>query len=264
MLRLDPNLRWLYTELPMVDRAAAAAADGFKGVEVAFPYDVAASDYRAELDRSGLALVQILSPMNWEGGERGLAAVPGREDDFMATIETAVDYAVNCGRPLIHAALGNPAAHDVHATCLDTARENLRAAADLAAQHDLTIIIEACCKARLPEFLLHSNAETVALIESIGRDNVKLCFDTFHVAMEKQDLLEELDRVWPHIGHVQIGNAPGRHEPGEGTLDLPNFLEALDRRGWDGWVGLEYVPSRNTSDSLHWARSLGLLPKGIP
>jgi len=263
MIRLDPNLRWLYTELPMAERAAAAAADGFQGVEVAFPYEVAAREYRTGLEASGLALVQILSPMDWDAGERGLAGLPGREEDFQATIRAAVTYAVDCGRPLIHAPLGNVPPGAKRADCIAVARENLRWAADAAGARGLTVLIEACCRARFPDFLLHANKDAVAFIESVGRSNLKLCFDTYHVAMEGCSLAGDLDMAWPHIGHVQIGNVPGRHEPGEGELDLQDFLERLERRGWNGWVGLEYTPRRGTTDSLAWARALGLLPERV-
>ncbi|SEK16135.1 MULTISPECIES: hydroxypyruvate isomerase family protein [unclassified Variovorax] len=263
MIRLDPNLRWLYTELPMSERAAAAAADGFRGVEVAFPYAVAARDYRASLEASGLALVQILSPTDWDAGERGLASLPGREDDFRTTIQAAVAYAVDCGRPLIHVPLGNVPAGAKRADCIAMACENLRWAADVAGAHGLTVLIEACCRARIADYLIHANKDAVALIESVARSNLKLCFDTYHVAMEGNALAEDLDIAWPHVGHVQIGNAPGRHEPREGELDLHAFLEGLERRGWNGWVGLEYTPRRNTTDSLTWARALGLLPERV-
>lgn len=260
MIRLDPNLRWLYTEIPMAERLGAAAMDGFKGIEVAFPYETHAEQFRAELDAHDMTLVQILSPLRWDEGERGLAALPGREQDFRASMHTAVDYAVSCTRPLLHVALGNiPRNADV-VQCYRVAQDNLRFAADLAASHDLTIIIEACCRDRLPNYMIHTIEEKVSLIESVGRDNVKLCFDTYHVGMEGGDLIQELDRAWPHIGHIQIGNAPTRHEPGRGDLDLHTFLNTLDQRSWEGWVGLEYTPSRSTSDSLRWAREMSLLP----
>ena len=263
MIRLDPNLRWLYTELPIADRAAAAAVDGFRGVEVAFPYNVPAAVYRQELDALGLSLVQILSPLDWDAGVRGLACVAGREDEFLASVETAVAYAVDCGKPLIHAALGNLPSGASCPDAMAVARENLRSAARMAAPHGITIVVEACCAARFPDFVLHTVQETVRFLESVGDDNVKMCFDTYHVAMESADLLEQLDIAWPHIGHVQIGNVPERHEPGEGALDLKQFLDTLDRRGWDGWVGLEYTPRRGTAESLKWARDLGLLPERL-
>lgn len=261
MLRLDPNLRWLYTELPMAQRAAAAAADGFRGVEVAFPYEVPAVELHAQLRAKGLSLVQVLSPLDWDAGERGLACVPGREGDFARSIETAIDYALGCGRPLIHAALGNMPAHTSRSECLATARANLRAAADRAAKHDLTLVIEPCCSARFPAFVMHSIRDGVEFLDEVGRDNLKLCFDTYHVQMESGELAGPLALAWPHIGHVQLGNIPGRHEPGEGQLDLVDFVHRLAERGWNGWVGLEYTPRRDTASSLQWARALGLLPE---
>ena len=259
-LRLDANLRWLYTEWPQAERAAAAAADGFTGVEVAFPYATPASDYKGQLDALGLHLVQVLAPLEWDAGERGLAGLPGREDDFARSVQVAVAYALQCGRPLIHPALGNVPPGADRGRCLAVATENLRLAADAAAAHGLTVLVEACCTARFPDFLLHSIDETVRLIEAVGRDNFKLCFDTWHVQMESGGLDEPLARAWPHIAHVQLGDAPGRNEPGTGHVDFGRFLQALERRGWSGWVGLEYTPLRDTRSSLQWARDLGLLP----
>lgn len=262
-LRLDANLRWLYTEWPVADRMAAAAADGFRGVEIAFPYDTPAPRFHAELQGHGLHLVQVLSPLDWEGGERGLVCMPGRQDDFARSVHTAIAYALESGRPLIHPALGNVPAGEPWERCYAVAVENLRLAADAAAAHRLTLIVEACCTARFPAFLLHSIEDTVRLIEAVGRDNLKLCFDTYHVQMESGELAEPLARAWPHIGHVQLGSTPGRHEPGEGEIDFPAFLDALERRGWSGWVGLEYTPRHDTRRSLDWARSMGLLPAAI-
>jgi 2-dehydrotetronate isomerase len=262
VIRLDPNLRWLYTELPMAERTAAAAADGFRGVEIAFPYDVPASERRSQLEAYGLHLVQILSPLDWDGGERGLVAVPGREEDFARSVDVAIEYAAACERPLIHVALGNvPTDCDPDASRA-AALANLREAASQAKRQGLTLIVEACCSASFPAFFMHSIAETVAFLDELGRENVKLCFDTYHVAMDSgNDLDAALDAAWPHIGHVQIGNTPGRHEPGEGDLDLVAFIEEIERRGWSSWVGLEYTPRHGTAASLQWARDLGLLPK---
>lgn len=181
MLKFDPNLRWLFSELPMVERYAAAARAGFAGVEVAFPYETPAAELSRRLQDNKLTLVQILSPFDWDAGERGLAALPGRQSDFQASIGRALDYASQVGRPLVHVMPGNIGPEMDLARCLARFVENIAWAADEARSHGITLILEPCCAARFPQFLYHRLDEGVQVIEQVGRDNVKLCFDTFHV-----------------------------------------------------------------------------------
>ncbi|MBU1361925.1 MAG: TIM barrel protein [Gammaproteobacteria bacterium] len=258
MLRFDPNLRWLFTELPMAERYAAAARAGFQGVEVAFPYEVPAAELSARLRDNDLTLVQVLSPFDWDGGERGLAALPGREAAFRDSIRKAIDYAAQVGRPLIHVMPGNMTPEHDRARCLDLFTENIAWAADQARAENITLILEPCCTVRFPQFLYHRLDEGVRVIEATGRPNVKLCFDTFHVQTEEGAITEHLDAVWPHIGHIQVGNVPGRHEPGTGEIYFPYLFGEIERRGWAGWIGCEYVPSGPTLETLGWGQPYGL------
>lgn len=256
MLRFDANLRWLFTELPMLQRYEAAAKAGFQGVEVAFPYDYPAREIAARLRDNGLTLVQILSPFDWNAGERGLAALPGRTDDFKAGFRTAVDYAGELGGPFIHVMPGNIGPQLDRARCMDQFLENLAWAADQAPQ--LTLILEPCCRARFSEFLYHRLDEGIAVLQRLGRSNVKLCYDTFHVQMEEGDLADRLRAAWPYIGHIQVGNVPGRHEPGTGEIHFPYLFKLIEELGWQGWVGCEYTPSAHTLDTLTWGSPFGL------
>jgi hydroxypyruvate isomerase len=258
LLRFDPNLRWLFTELPMENRFAAAAAAGFRGVESAFPYAIPADDLARTLSDNGLTLVQILSPVDWDAGERGIAALPDRVDDFRAGLRTAIDYAVRVGGPFVHVLAGNIPAGLDRERCYETFVRNLDEAARLAAKEGLTIIIEPVSARRWPEFLFKRLDQGIEIINRVGRDNVKLCFDTYHVQSEEGALIEHLEATLPFIGHVQIGNPPGRNEPGAGELDLVFFLRQLERVRWDGWVGLEYTPSVSTLESLAWAEPYGI------
>ncbi len=258
MLRFDPNLRWLFTELPMEERYAAAAAAGFRGVEVAFPYDLPAREAARRLADNGLTLVQILSPFDWDGGERGLAALPGREADYRASVERAFAYAAEVGRPLVHVMPGNVPAGQDPRRCMDLFLDNLAWAADRAKVAGLTLILEPCCRARFADFLYHRVDEGVAVIQALGRDNVKLCFDTFHIQMEEGDISGRLEAAWPHIGHIQVGNVPGRHEPGTGEIHFPYVLGQIEKRGWQGWIGCEYTPSGPTLDTLGWGAPYGI------
>lgn len=258
MLRFDPNLRWLFTEVPMAERYAAAARAGFRGVEVAFPYDQPAERIRALLEDNGLQLVQILSPFDWDGGERGLAALPHRRDDYRRSFETALEYAGKVGKPLIHVMPGRITDGLDREGCRECFVENIAWSAQLAEPEGITLILEPCCRARFPDFLYHRLDEGVAVIEAVGRPNVKICFDTFHVQTEEGALTERLERVWPHVGHIQVGNVPGRHEPGTGEIHFPFLFQRIEALGWQGWIGCEYTPSAATLDTLEWARPYGI------
>lgn len=258
VLRFDPNLRWLFTEYPMAERYRMAAQAGFKGVEVAFPYDVPAAQLARMLTDLDLKLVQVLSPFDWEGGERGLAALEGRESAFRSSIETAIEYGAQVGKPLIHVMPGNIGPEMNRDACLARFKENIAWAADKAAAAGMTLILEPCCAARFPQFLYHRLGEGAEVIREIGRDNVKLCFDTFHVQMEEGNITAHLQEYFPYIGHMQVGNVPGRHEPGTGEIHFPWIFAEIEKLDWQGWIGCEYMPSAHTLDTLGWGQAYGI------
>lgn len=258
MLKFDPNLRWLFTEIPMLERYAAAARAGFQGVEVAFPYEYPAADMARLLKENGLTLVQILSPFDWDGGERGVGALPGRKEVFRASIQTAVEYASQVGKPMIHVMPGNIGADLDPARCMDIFQENLAWAADVAGAEGMTLILEPCCSARFPAFLYHRIDEGISVIKALNRDNVKLCFDTFHVQMEEGAITPKLQDAYPYLGHIQVGNVPGRHEPGTGEIHFPYLFEQIEKLGWDRWIGCEYTPSGPTLETLGWGKPYGI------
>jgi hydroxypyruvate isomerase len=258
LLRIEPNLRWLFTELPMLDRYEAAARAGFRGVEVAFPYEYPAREIAKRLDDNGLMLVQILTPCDWEAGERGIAALPDRAGAFRDSVKTALDYAVQVGRPMVHAMAGNIPAGVDRQRCLDVFVENIAFAAAEAEEAGVTIILEPCCRARFPDYLYRRLDEGVEVIKQVGKPNVKLCFDTFHVQSEEGSVTDRLKAVYPYIGHMQVGDVPGRHEPGSGELNFPFILRQIEALGWQGWIGCEYSPSTTTNETLGWARPYGI------
>lgn len=259
MLRFDPNLRWLYTELPMLDRYAAAARAGFRGVEVAFPYEYPAAEIARRLHDNNLQLVQILTPCDWTAGERGIAALPGQEARFRDSVQLAIDYALQLGKPLVHAMAGNLDRHHDRQSCRDTFVENIAYAASLAAREGLTIILEPCCRARFPNYFYHRLDEGVQVIEAIGKPNVKLCYDTFHVQSEEGALAQRLEQVFAHVGHIQVGDVPGRREPGTGEIRFAYLFELIEKLGWSGWIGCEYTPSQTeTNACLDWATPYGI------
>jgi hydroxypyruvate isomerase len=258
MLKFDPNLRWLFTELPMPQRYAAAARAGFKGVEVAFPYEQPARELASVLADHDLTLVQVLAPFDWDGGERGLAALPGKQAAFRASLETAIEYGAQVGKPMIHVMPGNIVPGLDRQECLAIFKENLAWAGDRAAAAGMTLILEPCCAARFPQFLYHRIGEGADIVRELGRDNIRLCFDTFHIQMEEGGITERLREYFPLIGHIQIGNVPGRHEPGSGEIHFPWLFAEIEKLGWERWIGCEYTPSGPTLDTLGWGAPFGI------
>lgn len=258
MLRFDPNLRWLFTELPMLDRYQAAAKAGFKGVEVAFPYDTPAAEIRKRLADNDLTMVQILSPFDWDAGERGIGCHPDRIADFRASFERAVEYALQIGKPMIHCMAGNVGPGMDRQRCHDTFVENLRFAAPLAMKEGITIIIEPCCRARFPDFLYSRIDEGIGIVREVGQPNVKICFDTYHVQMEEGAITQRLKDAYSYIGHMQVGNVPLRQEPGPGEIHFPWIFDQIEALGWNGWIGCEYSPSGKTLETLGWAERFGI------
>jgi 2-dehydrotetronate isomerase len=254
----------MFTEWPLLERYAVAASAGFKGVEYAFPYDVPAGRLADVLADADLSLIQITAPMNWDAGDRGIATLPPRIPDFRRSIETAIEYAIEVECPLVHVMVGSIPGGLPAEAGLDTLYSNLVFAAGMARDAGVAITIEPVCRARFPDFALHRLDEAIELINLVGSDHLGLCFDTFHVQMEEGNLCNRLEQCFPYLAHVQIGNPPGRHEPGVGEIDLPFFLAHLEQLGWDRWVGCELLPSGPTLDSLSWARPYGLIGSQVP
>ena len=257
MPRFAANLAYMFTEHPLIERFGAAAAAGFKAVELQFPYDQAPSDIRAEIVRHGLVQLGLNTQPRPHGGEAGLGAVPGREREFAEVFAKALDYVTAIGGTAIHTLAGTvapelrPAAERVFIA-------NYTRAADLAAAKNITILIEPLNPRDRPDYFLRHVEQAADLIAQIGRPNVKIQFDLYHVQIICGDLLTRLEKFFPYIGHVQIAAVPSREEPDAGEINFPAVFDALDRLGYAGWVGCEYKPRGRTEDGLGWGRRFGL------
>ncbi len=256
MPRFAANLAYMFTEHPPMERFGAAAAAGFKAVELQFPYDLAPSAVKAELARHGLTMLGINTPPGRrEAGEFGLAAAAGREVDFAVLFRQALDYTLAIGGCQIHCLAGKvapearPAAEKVFI-------RNLADAADLAARHDINLLIEPINPRDRPDYFLTRAEHAADIIAKVERPNVRIQFDFYHAQIVGGDLIRRFEKHLPHVGHVQIAAVPSRHEPDEGEVSYPAIFEALDRVGYSGWVGCEYNPRARTQDGLGWLRSL--------
>ncbi len=260
MPRLAANLAYLFTERPFIERFAAAAASGFKAVELQLPYDHAPSAVKAELDRHGLTMLGLNTSPGREG-EFGLAAAPGRERDFAAAFQQALDYVVAIGGRAVHCLAGKvppeqrPAAEATFVA-------NLTRAADLALEKNIRLLLEPINQRDRPDYFLSYVEHAADVIAKVGRPNVKIQYDLYHVQIMQGDLIKRFERHLPLIGHVQIAAVPSRHEPDEGEVNYPGIFEAFDALGYDGFVACEYRPRGRTEDGLGWGRPYGIAQRG--
>lgn len=258
MIRLAANLGFLWPEQSLLARIDAAARAGFRAVEMHWPYEVPASEVASRLRTHDLQLLGInTAPGDLHAGERGLGALAGREREFQAAIDQAIQYCKTSGGTAIHAMAGNPASAD-RAAARRVFLGNLRSAAARAADQGLTLLLEPLCPQDNPGYFYSRVAQAVSLIEELGLANVRLQFDVYHVARAEGDVLTRLEACRPHLGHVQIAGVPSRNEPDEGEIDYTAVFRALQRLQYPGWVGCEYRPRGATDAGLRWMSRLQL------
>ena len=254
MPKFAANLSFLFNDAPFAERFQRAAKAGFAGVEYLFPYDWPAGDIAGWLAGAGVEQVLFnLPPGDWAAGERGLACLPDRKGEFAEGVEKALDYAMALDCRRVHCMAGLRPAGVPEAVLEATYIANLRHAADRLATAGVTVMIEPInSRIDMPGYWLDSIARGFALLEAIDRDNVKLQFDLYHAQIIQGDLARTLEANIDRIGHIQIADNPGRHEPGTGEIHYPFLFELIDRLGYSGWVGCEYKPLATTEAGLGW------------
>jgi hydroxypyruvate isomerase len=260
MPRFAANLGYLFTERPLIERFAAAAAAGFEAVELQFPYDIPAAKVKAELERHRLTQLGVNTMRGGREGDSGLAAVPGREREWEAIFQQALDYVVAIGGHSIHCMTGvvpveqRPAAETVFV-------KNLARGAEAAARHGITLLIEPINPRDRAGYFLSRVEHAADIVEKVGAPNVRIQFDFYHIQIVGGDLLTRFEKYLPVIGHVQIAAVPSRHEPDEGEINYPAVFETIDSLGYKGFIGCEYRPRARTEDGLGWAKAYGVAPK---
>jgi 2-dehydrotetronate isomerase len=259
MARFCPNLYHQFTEFPLRQRFAAARALGFDAVEYHFPHELPKEELRLLLSDNGLRFVYGVIPVDWSKGEYGLGGQPGREEEFRRAADLGLEYASHCGFWSIQIGHGRLHAGSERARAMDTLARNLAYVCEQAKGRDLWIVIEPVTTARFGfPFVLSTMEQGAEVLRAVSQPKVKLVYDTYHLRMEESgSLVAILDAYWPMIGHVQIGNAPTRNEPGVGEIDLHYIVDRVDAKGYRGWIGLEYDPSLDTWSSLQWANRYG-------
>lgn len=255
MPRFAANLSMLFTEVPFMERFAAAAGHGFAGVEFLFPYAFSPQDIAAELQRHQLTQVLFnLPPGDWAAGERGIAALPGREDEFRAGVATALDYARTLGCTQLHAMAGlvPEPEHATRQAMEATYIDNLRYAARLLAEHGIRLLIEPINNRDMPGYFLNHQAQAHAIVDALGEPNIRVQMDFYHAQIMDGDLWTTYQHHRQGIGHIQIAGVPERHEPDSGEVNYPWLFRKLDDDGYDGWIGCEYQPRATTASGLGW------------
>jgi len=255
MPKLAANISMMYQEHPFLDRFDAAAKDGFKGVEFLFPYEVPAADIKQRLDANGLTLALFNGPPgSWAAGERGMASLPGREDEFKTSITTALSYASVLGNKRLHVMAGLIKPGADRALHRAVYVENLAHAAKEAAALGVTVVIEPINTRDIPGFFLNRQDEAHAICAEVGAANLKVQFDLYHCQIVEGDLAMTMKKYLAGIGHMQIAGVPERQEPDIGEINYPYLFRLMDELGYDGWVGCEYRPRGKTADGLGWAK----------
>jgi 2-dehydrotetronate isomerase len=255
MLAFAANLNFLFTELPFLDRFEAASKAGFKAVESTDPYQVSASEIAARLKANGLTLVLFNTPAgSSQAGERGLAALPGRETDFQAAVETALRLADVTGGRQVHVLAGLVHQGARRATYV----ANLKAAAKLAAKDDVTLLIEPINRRDIPGYFLNRTEDARSVIHEVGEPSLGLQFDIYHRQVEQGDVIAAMREFHPLIRHYQIASPPDRGEPDDGELNYRTLFREIDASGFNGFVGCEYRPRRETVEGLRWAEACGV------
>ena len=257
MPRFAANLTMMFNEVPFPQRFAAAAQAGFKGVEFLFPYDHAPQEVAGWLREHGLLNVLFnLPPGDWAAGERGIASLPGREEEFRAGVARAIEYALALGTPRVHMMAGLlPVGADVklhRATYL----ANLRYAAQAVGEHGLELLIEPINGRDMPGYFLSRSSQALDIIAEAACPNLFLQYDIYHMQRMEGELSNTIRAHLPLIKHMQIADTPGRHEPGSGEINYRHLFALIDELGYDGWLGCEYLPAGPTSAGLDWRERL--------
>jgi hydroxypyruvate isomerase len=253
MLKFAANLTMLFTEVPFLDRFAAAARAGFRHVEFLFPYNFVASEIVSQLDANGLQLVLHNLPAgNWDAGERGIACHPDRVDEFRAGVAKAIEYGKALGVSQINCLAGKAPAGVVAAELRRTFVDNLRFAAAELKKSGLRLLIEPINTYDIPGFYVNRTAQALAIIDEVGSENLFLQYDIYHAQRTEGEIAATIEKNLPRIAHIQLADNPGRNEPGTGEINYGFLFTHLDTIGYTGFVGCEYKPATTTEAGLGW------------
>lgn len=255
MPKFSANLSMLFQEHDFLDRFDAAARAGFKGVEYLGPYDNTPDEVAARLKKNGLTQVLFNLPSgNWAGGERGIAVLPDRVDEFRAGVDKAIEYAKALGCGQVNCLAGIAPAGADRAKLEETFVANLKFAAERLGKAGIKLLIEPINTRDIPGFFLTNTRQGLDILEKVGSPNLYLQYDIYHMQIMEGDLARTIEATLPRIAHIQLADNPGRHEPGTGEINYPFLYDFIDGLGYTGWIGAEYKPKAGTEAGLGWFR----------
>ncbi len=256
MPKLAANLTMMFNEVAFLDRFAAAAKAGFKGVEYLFPYDYDKNVLKQQLADNDLTQVLHNLPAgNWAGGERGIGCHADRGAEFQDGVDKAIEYATALGCRQVNCLAGIRQSGRDPNDAREAFIRNLQFAAPRLKAAGIKLLIEAINTRDIPGFFLCNTAQAVDIIKAVGSDNLFVQYDIYHMQIMEGDLAPTIERHLALIAHMQLADTPGRHEPGTGEINYPFVLGFIDKIGYQGWVGCEYKPAGATDAGLAWARS---------
>lgn len=258
MPKFAANLTMLFTEVPFLERFARSRKAGFTYIEYLFPYPFKPEELKAELDKHGLQQVLFNLPSgDWAAGDRGIGASPGREAEFRAGVPRAIEYAQVLGVPRLNCLAGKRVPGRSDEEHWQTLVENARFAATQLASHGMELLLEPINHFDVPGFFLNRTEQAIRLLDEIAQPNVRLQYDVYHAQREEGELAATLGKHLARIGHIQIADNPGRHQPGTGEIHFAFLFRRLDELSYPGYIGLEYAPTPDTAGSLGWLREYG-------
>jgi hydroxypyruvate isomerase len=256
MLQFCANLKWLFNEVPFLDRFAEAAKAGFTAVEYASPYEYKAADLRSKLTGHGLTQVLINTPTGdpAAGGASGWGCVPSKRSEFRDGVRKALDYAHALDCRLVHAMAGIQPADISYDTAAAVYTANIAWAAEEAKAAGVKLTLEPINQRDVPGFFLRTQEQGAAVVEAIGGDHVGLQFDVYHCQVAQGDVTRRIEKLMPVVAHMQVADVPNRNEPGTGEIAWGYVFNCIERLGYAGWIGCEYRPAEKTASGLTWRK----------
>ena len=258
MLRFAPNLTMMFTEAPFLERFALAAQAGAHEIEFLFPYEYQPQQLAEQLHKNELKQVLFNLPAgDWAAGERGIAANPAKVDEFRVGVQRALEYAAVLQVPTLNCLAGLVLPEVDAGEQRRTLVANIRYAAAACEQRQIRLVVEGINHLDMKGFNLNTAAQVLSVLDEVGHANAFLQYDLFHACREGEDIPAVLTANIARIGHIQIADVPGRHQPGSGTMDYPALFRLLEQLGYNGAIGMVYIPQRNTGESLTWIEAYG-------
>lgn len=255
MPRFSANLTMLFNDVDFLDRFEGASRAGFRAVEYMFPYAYEADRLKEKLDRNGLEQVLFNLPAgDWDKGERGIALLPDRTEEFSAGVEKATMYAKALGCHRVNCLVGLTPPDLPRDVVRKTLVANLRYAAETLMQENIQFLVEALNTYDIPGSYLSRTSDVLSLIDEVGHANLFIQYDIYHMQVMEGNLTATIRANIPKIGHIQLADNPGRNEPGTGEINFPNLLRFIDEADYKGFIGCEYRPAGKTEDGLAWMK----------